>query len=647
MLYFILYLALLVIPEQESKVSNMLTKKELDEQLITVQELRDVNPDSSFRLSQKYLWNAKLIGHLNVIPYLYHNLGAIVARKGEHGLAITYIDSAYRSASGVIDDQIFYTRLKSFSGTVYADMGNYDKAITIFDEALQDSKLIQDTSAIIVGYMRLGIIFDRMDLIDQCRKSFLTALELANSINDITNTYNLLNNLAVSYARREEYDQALPYFLQAEALEKEHNPAGVAPSVLGNIGRIYLLTGNLRDAEIYLTEAVSKANERQLSLIEAQNSNSLGILLMSQEKWEDAEYWMRRALALSMEYELLDEQNNSYGNLKTLLVKLNRFEEAYYVADEQMELQEALNQIQRFEISKEIEAKYKIEATNSELELLKELNILNRKQRNYAGLALIITTAFSVILVLLYKKQQRTAKKLQLEKIRLKLANETKSRLFSIIGHDLRNPIGGIINGLNLIMDEDSSKEEKEDLSTKIKQLGDETLKTLEDLLLWGRVASYKTNPDYISIAQNLKPVLKINQEQARQKNISLTLIEPEENLMVFADANEFTFILRNFMSNAVKFTSSGGEIRIGVEYREKGLAIYVQDNGIGMKPERLEKIRNREKLVSESGTNKEVGTGIGLLMCHELADKNNAYIEVESEQGKGSRFSLVFKSAT
>ena len=169
----------------------------------------------------------------------------------------------------------------------------------------------------------------------------------------------------------------------------------------------------------------------------------------------------------------------------------------------------------------------------------------------------------------------------------------------------------------------------------------------LENLLEWSRVqiGSISFTPSQLHVESIVDEIFSLFHQFAKTKNINLEK-KIDEGTTVFADKNMLTTILRNLVSNGIKFTNDGGVIEISAGVRDNKTFIVVKDSGIGITEENLKKLFRIDLSFSTPGTNKERGTGLGLLLCYELAQKNKGKISVESEVGKGTKFILTLPTS-
>ncbi len=226
--------------------------------------------------------------------------------------------------------------------------------------------------------------------------------------------------------------------------------------------------------------------------------------------------------------------------------------------------------------------------------------------------------------------------------IRLKELNDTKDRFFSIIGHDLKNPFNSVVGFSNLIVDhvQKQDYERVAEFATIIQNSAERAMSLLMNLLEWSQAQTGKIdfNPEYIELVSVINEVLELFNDSAQQKSITISKNLPH-SLPVLADKAMINTILRNLISNGIKFTRTGGIIIILAEQVENELIVSVADNGVGIKEDAVDNLFRIDYSYTTVGTNRETGTGLGLLLCKEFIDLHGGKIWIESELGKGSTF--------
>jgi PAS domain S-box-containing protein len=225
----------------------------------------------------------------------------------------------------------------------------------------------------------------------------------------------------------------------------------------------------------------------------------------------------------------------------------------------------------------------------------------------------------------------------------LQSLNIEKNKFFSIIAHDLRSPFHGLLNLTEMMADakENFSASELTDFSRSLNKSANNLYQLLENLLKWAMVENglIGFTPEELNLSvitlQNLRLII----ERAIQKKITI-VNEVPDNQIIYADEEMIKTILRNLLSNAVKFTSAGGKVIIKSEINEnKMIEVSVTDTGIGMSEEVMKRLFNIGEQVGSKGTDGELSTGLGLILCKEFVEKHGGTIWTESEEGQGSTF--------
>jgi len=224
----------------------------------------------------------------------------------------------------------------------------------------------------------------------------------------------------------------------------------------------------------------------------------------------------------------------------------------------------------------------------------------------------------------------------------------TRDKFMSIISHDLRSPFTGILGFSDLLAKDydDLTDNERKLFITNIQNSAHNAFKLLENLLEWSRMQTGKIQfyPEMINLQQAVLETFFLLQPIADKKEIHL-LSEVPPDIMVYADSNSLLTIIRNLISNALKFTHSEGKIRVLACLDGYFTKVSIRDTGVGIKPENLAKLFRLDEQFKSDGTNNEKGTGLGLLLCKEFVEKNGGRINATSELGIGSNFSFILPS--
>jgi PAS domain S-box-containing protein len=230
----------------------------------------------------------------------------------------------------------------------------------------------------------------------------------------------------------------------------------------------------------------------------------------------------------------------------------------------------------------------------------------------------------------------------------LERVNAMKDKFFSVIAHDLRNPVATMV-GFTNVLNKDFNSLSQDKTEKAIEILGERSrnmLNLLENLLDWARCQTGKViyNPENNNLASLIKECVEIMKPDLELKKQKLRL-DLDEDVPVFADENMLKTILRNLIGNANKYTPVEGEISISAKIIDGKAYFNISDSGIGMDEQTKSNILSNQVNLSQVGTNNEKGTGIGLLLCKEFVDLNNGELKIESEKDKGTSFEFYFPS--
>ncbi len=251
--------------------------------------------------------------------------------------------------------------------------------------------------------------------------------------------------------------------------------------------------------------------------------------------------------------------------------------------------------------------------------------------------------------VLLLKKEiVDLTNKFEIELEGYKKLDDTKNKVFSVLTHDLRQPINQIKSVLGLLEIDDLSGPDRVEIIEKLKESVDNSSNALENLLLWSKKQLTGINTNIVDV-HLLPQVWQLESQLAPNlngKDITFKINIPDF-FKVKADMNQLDICLRNLVTNAIKFSNKGGIISVEAVEENNQKIVRIVDNGIGMAPEQLQKLRELSGNFSTLGTMNEKGTGLGVLITREFMKNQNGDLEINSRKGEGSVFSLVFNDTS
>lgn len=586
---------------------------------------------------------------------------------------------------------------------------DHDLARRYADDALKLAEAIDYKKGKAAALGNIGWVYYRQSDFVKALQHSIESMKLAEEIGEKAEMARSMNSIAAVSYEQKQFDKSLVQFRKALAISYESGDEKVIGRTLSNIAYLFLAVNNQVDsAEVYGRRAVAYSERIKDSYLTAFGLRTMGDVLVRKGKFTEALAMYDRSIKLSEAGLNNSMKAATYHRVAKAYVMLGRNQEAIDIlvrnaADAQKrgyleELERTyrlLAEIHRAEgnhdkaydllhqytvlhdtiynqqNSRQIalhQNQFDLDMKQAQIELLtkdtelKQEEITNQRTQLYATI-LGSSCIFLLVVVMLYsfQKVKRTNKELESQKqelaasnlevqeksLELSLLNSTKDKLFSIIGHDFRSPLHSLKGLLELIGTKRMSQEEFERYSKDLKKKIDVVYDNLDNVLNWSvnQLQGIRTKPVRCQLALIVDEVFDLHSEMARAKKVFLNN-DLDDDVIAFADKDQIRLVIRNLVSNALKFTSSGGYVRIWSQYRGHQRWICVQDSGVGMAASEVGKLFVRESLWSVKGTNNEKGLGLGLLLCKEFIEKNHGTLEVRSEQGIGSTisFSLPYK---
>lgn len=481
-------------------------------------------------------------------------------------------------------------------GEVESDLGNHEKAIEYYKKGLYYRKLDKLEAYYSYSYYYIGNAYAEMNEID-------SALFYISKAMDNNLKLNLMNEYAFSVffygsiVIKKDSQLALEYFHKSLALSKVQNNINLINRCNSNIATYYL-NSNEDSAIYYFTKVY--------------NTSVLNI---------SNQYKIRSAKEL---IELYQKKNDLVNQLKYLKVYneliLNKNKDV--IAKTEF-------QVKEYQWQKEL-ASVKLDAQRKKIYSI------------FGVIIIVILLIFVLIILINQRKIKRFSN--QLSRLNKEQQELIKRRdvVYAIIAHDLRGPLGSSKSLLELMVEEDLTKDECKPLVSKVRDSVSATFNLLENLLSWANtnIGNVNYSPDFYDLYEIVKEQELIFSEQIIKKNVQI-INDISKLTMAYIDYNSISTVVRNLISNAIKYSKPKGKISISSQLKENLLVISVKDEGIGMEQELVETILVNEVKTSIKGTLDESGTGLGLKLCTEFVQTNKGDIWIESKVNEGSVFSF------
>lgn len=465
------------------------------------------------------------------------------------------------------------------------------------------------------------------------------------------------------HQQKGEYDSANYYVERGLELFQKYNDTLSISILYSRRARILFLQHRLKESRQY--------NEVALRLDSVMNNRrALGIsLIMAAEIAATQGDFNTAALRARQSLEV----NESLGNLPATVrgheLLLNMLElqkktaEALTQSKRVMKMKDSLFALEKNGQMLEMQALYELQAREETIAMLEKENELQRQTaRNrllvnvFLAIGLLLLAALAYIFWSMRQMQKKTNRELAIKNQDIELQNEEirsqaealyeinqlKSKILSVVSHDLRSPIANLHSLLELVTRQIVTPEEFKLLSDKLKSSLAVTQRTLENLLNWslGQMEGIRTERTVFNIHAIIEDVAHLSEETASRKQINLQL-DSKVPLFVEADVNQVHLILRNLVHNAIKFSRPEDKVTIRAEARDRFGWVIIEDRGIGMLQAEVDSVLLRNEYFTRTGTAQEKGTGLGLLLCKDFVKRNGGQFHITSEKGKGTTVSF------
>lgn len=657
-------------------------------------------PDSSFCMRkplpvhQLCLYPRRMLIYLAFAGCMGVGAAPCLAQPSRLNILVRNLDEAKHDTDSV---NIYYSISRFYWNK------NADSALLMAQRSLDLAKKIHFEKGVALGYLVKGVALGYKGNWPEALNCHLQCLRISEKLGMEGLSGNEYNNIAGLYTSMEDYTNALYYNRQAYKIAlKQHDPAHEGTfSLLVNIGEIFKKKGQPDSAIAYNSRALVIARrvknpvytsaalyniaenyitKKDYKLAEGYLYDALDIARKAGDD-EDVAY-CHSGLALTSYYtgkynfsiryaeKGLEESRKSgiveliqaaYHVLYLTHQKMGNYRQALHYRNQEVELNDSLKTVQKQKIIRSMQSAYELEKKERQIDLLNKNKIISQQElekiilkRNIllAGTVLLLLGAF--VLLRNYLQKRRLNEQLSLQNKNISVQNlqleelvHAKDRLFSIIGHDLRGPIHNVSQMMDIIKGKSLSEEEKEQWIEKACETLVITSNLAENLLYWAKsqLDGIRANPTGFDVRRLIDRNIMLLKQRAAEKKVSvrgLLIAEPET---VYGDETMIDIVIRNLLENAVKFSEAGDTVIIATEKKESSTVITVKDNGRGIPEEAQSKIFNKFTSYTTFGTASEKGSGLGLLLCKELVERNKGILWFESKAGIGSSFCFTLPS--
>jgi signal transduction histidine kinase len=586
---------------------------------------RGTMPDSMIAIAQRALDEAKRIGYKKGQGDALRWMALGMNLTGQPG-SEDLLDESYEIFTS-IDDPAGLANTLNALATVTFYRGAYDLAGEKWHQALETYRQMGDSTGITNMWNNLGNLHRAMGQNEVALSYHQQALAYRETKTDTLNLAGSLNNVAVLMSILERYDEAIQYHERALVMNEAIGNRRSIGNSLMNLGSTHLRRGDATLALEYYQKAAeireSMNDFRSLSGVYSGMADAYLALGEAQKAAEFATDAYDMAMRVNTPREANDASRFAY--------RAYRDAEDAATALKYLEIHKALSDsllsIDRQRAIANLESVAELTRVQEELKALETEKFYSR-----IIFSIIIISLIGAVTALVYIRRSQQE---------LRRHSALKDRMFSILSHDLRSPLTSLHSLIELLDMDVLTPDEWASLKSTLLRQFDVTDETLRDVLLWAKGQFEGEKPKQQSV--NLNDAVASNVELvnliASRKHITIRS-DMDAGVMVTADRDHLMAIIRNLLTNAVKFTPSGKSITIRSESTNGNHILTIQDEGVGMSKERLDNLFKTSGQFTQ-GTAGESGSGLGLVFVYELVRRNHGAIHVESTPGAGSTFKV------
>jgi two-component system sensor histidine kinase/response regulator len=548
-------------------------------------------------------------------------------------------------------------------GNTYEMIGDYVNMLTAYQRSLDIAEEIGNTSLIAKVEVNYALFYKQQEAYDKAQQLMQQVQEIYRRSGDIAEAASIDDDLADIALRKGQYDEALKYALKAVEGARKTDANNVA-TYNNDVGRILAAKGDYTGAlGRYLESLTYYQGRNELLGLTATRSLVSQVYLQGKDYPRALQYanaafqgasLIRRKPELQSSARVLANIYEAKGDYQNALTYFKIYKEY----SDSLSRLGILSRAAQHDYDKQV---FRLRGEVALKEEAYETKLRRATLQVSVTVAVIIVLCLLAFILLRSRAVSRKMNRLLREKnemieeqketlehqaVQLLLSNQQKDKLFTVVAHDLRGPLNSLKGLLDFVKEKKFSEAEIGLMISEVRDNVDHSSELVGNLLYW---ASSQMNgavmvPVLLALNDLVQDVLILFEQQAREKNVVLRM-EVSLSLVAYADKDMTQVVIRNLVSNAIKFSVSGGVVTVNGRRKAAEIEIGVTDNGIGMREDALERIRRKESFTSY-GTAKEKGTGLGILLCHEFAEANKGRFFVESEWGKGSRCYFTIPAA-
>jgi two-component system, sensor histidine kinase and response regulator len=532
-------------------------------------------------------------------------------------------------------------------GFCYLLKGDFDKSLDYYQQSEKIYSLLNDKRRLVNAYMSIGNVFFQNKSLSKATEYYTLAENIVQQTKDSNQLSTLYSERGLVYDQLKKYDSSLLYLQKAATVARLIKDDGMYINTLCNIGLTYKHINNTALALQYFDTVRNRYDampDVPLDYI-AVLYNNIGATQAQAGNYAAATEAFNKSIASSQQAGIKAIEMENYRNMADMYANMKDYRLQSIFLTKHYNLKDSVFSADNKNQLTQLEADYQLEKKNISLVKQEAETVRQKNQRNVFIIIAIGAASLLAALGFFYRRIKQSNRLLQEkntqinnQRDQLQTLNHVKDRLFSIISHDLRNPLTTLKSYLTLANDPGLPASQKEDFKKQTMLSVSQTSNMLDNLLTWANMQLKNTKPliTQVNTEDCIDDAIGAAAGQAAQKNI--TIHKKIDAPTAIAEYQILEIALHNIITNAIKYSPNGSNILISSSNTGQHVQIVVKDEGIGMNSGKINEILSSEA-ESTTGTAGEKGSGLGLFLVKELLQKIDAVLLIESEQGKGSSF--------
>jgi two-component system, sensor histidine kinase and response regulator len=556
------------------------------------------NYQEALKIYLEVLDKAEKDGNLRMQAAVKQNIASVYEALGDYPQAIDNYMQGLDLAEQ-LDDSLTIAVILDNLGTINLNESNYELAEDYIKQALEINLRLGNPRYISGNYTNLGILYKSTQRYDEALENYNKALDLGEQLGNIVIPIQINYNIGVLHNEMGEHETAIEYFRKSLELSRSNNfDTGYFYNYSG-LGESYRDLGNYDES----------IRNFELSLELAESMNQIGFIKSTLKK-------------LSLVHEKKGETPAAFSYLKR------------YSA-----ITDSLANTEREEALARQEAMLNLRTERQNRELAEQALASQKNTLIISYILLFVIALTLVALFVFYQKKNRSNRELKEKTVELENVNKDKDKLLSILAHDLRNPLSSLQGVVYLIQEGALNNEDMDKVLAEIDHRLQHGITILTNYLQWAQnqKEGIEAGLRPVNVKEIVDETLNEIRHSAVKKSVTVE-VHVDDELTMLADQNMMQVILRNLISNSIKYVNEGGAVVVMAQAENQKIVLSVSDTGVGIPEEKKKDIFNSFSY-TRIGTSGETGTGLGLSICKDFVEKQGGSISFESEGGKGTAF--------